>query len=203
LAKCNIFTSFPRGRVAFFVTGNVHKFNEARLILGEYKVATAMLKIEAVEIQDDNLENIAKASATDAAKNCSLPIIVEDAGLFIEALNGFPGPYSSYVYRTIGTRGILKLMENVDKRNAHFQSIVAFSSPEEAPKCFHGEAKGKIAMEERGKFGFGFDPIFEPSSGGKRTFAEMATTEKNEHSHRAKALRKFAKWYMSASKRRF
>ena len=203
MTKCNIFTSFPKGRVAFFVTGNVHKFNEARLILGEYKVATAMLKIEAVEIQDDSLENIAKASAMDAAKNCSFAIIVEDAGLFIEALNGFPGPYSSYVYRTIGTRGILKLMENIEKRDAHFQSVVAFGSPEEAPKCFHGEAKGKISQEERGSLGFGFDPIFEPSGSGKRTFAEMTTPEKNEHSHRAEALRKFAKWYTSASKRRF
>jgi len=194
---------FPRGRVAFFVTSNVHKFNEARLILAEYNVATAMLKIEAVEIQDDNIENIAKASATNAAENCKLPIIVEDAGLFIKALNGFPGPYSSYVYRTIGTKGILKLMKNADKRDAHFQSVVAFSSPEEAPLCFHGEARGKISLEERGKFGFGFDPIFEPSGVSNRTFAEMTTTEKNQHSHRAEALRKFAKWYTSGSKRRF
>ena len=194
---------FPRGRLAFFVTSNVHKFNEARQVFSEYKVATAMLKIKAVEIQDDNLENIAKASAIDAVKTCGLPIIVEDAGLFIEALNGFPGPYSSYVYRTIGTIGILKLMKNVDKRDAYFQSVVAFSSPEEAPKCFHGKAKGKISLEERGSLGFGFDPIFEPSGGGNRTFAEMTTNEKNEHSHRAGALRKFAKWYTSSSKRRF
>ncbi len=201
--KRNVFANFPRGRLAFFVTSNVHKFNEARQVLSEYKVATAMLKIEAVEIQDDNLEPIAKASAIDAVKNCGLPIIVEDAGLFIEALNGFPGPYSSYVYRTIGTMGILKLMENVDKRDTYFQSVVAFSSLEEAPRCFHGKAKGKISQEERGKLGFGFDPIFEPSDGGNRTFAEMTTIEKNEHSHRAEALRKFAKWYTSGSKRRF
>jgi len=190
--------SFPRGRVAFFVTGNVHKFNEVRHVLAEYKVATAMLKIETVEIQDDNLESIAKASATDAEKKCSLPIFVEDAGLFIEALNGFPGPYSSYVYRTIGTKGILKLMENLDKRDAYFQSVVAFSSPEEEPKCFQGKVKGKISMEERGSSGFGFDPIFEPSGGRKKTFAEMTTTEKNEYSHRAEAFRKFAEWYTSA-----
>lgn len=199
----NIPNSFPRGRVAFFVTSNIHKFNEASLILAEYKVATAMLKVEAVEIQDDSLENIAKASAADAVKNCGLPIIVEDSGLFIETLNGFPGPYSSYVYRTIGTRGILKLMENLDKRDAHFQSVVAFSSPEEEPKCFHGKAKGKISLEERGNSGFGFDPIFEPSDGSNKTFAEITTTEKNQLSHRAEALRKFARWYTSGSKRRF
>ncbi|MGQ9460925.1 MAG: XTP/dITP diphosphatase [Candidatus Bathyarchaeaceae archaeon] len=196
--KNNVSANFPRGRLAFFITSNVHKFNEARRVLAEYKVAVAMLRTEAIEIQDDNLENIAKASAMDAVKKCGLPIFVEDAGLFIKALNGFPGPYSSYVYRTIGTKGILKLMENVDKREAYFQSVVAFSSPEETPKCFQGKVKGKISMEERGSSGFGFDPIFEPSGGQKRTFAEMTTTEKNKYSHRAEALRKFAEWYTSA-----
>ena len=196
--KNNVSANFPRGKLAFFVTSNIHKFNEARPILAEYKVAVAMLKIKAVEIQDDNQENIAKASATDAVKKCGLPIFVEDAGLFIEALNGFPGPYSSYVYRTIGTKGTLKLMENIDERDAYFQSVVAFSSPEEAPKCFQGKVKGKISMEERGSSGFGFDPIFEPSGGRKKTFAEMTTTEKNEYSHRAEALRKFTEWYASA-----
>ncbi len=198
-----IFADFLRGRVAFFVTSNVHKFSEACQVLSKYKLATAMLRIETAEIQDDNLENIAKASAIDAVKNSGLPVIVEDSGLFIKALNGFPGPYSSYVYRTIGTRGILKLMENVNKRDAYFQSVVAFSSQEEAPKCFHGKAHGKISREEVGSSGFGFDPIFEASGGGKRTFAEMETSEKNEHSHRAEALQKFAKWYTSSSKRRF
>jgi len=94
-------------------------------------------------------------------------------------------------------------MESVDKRDAYFQSVVAFSSPEEALKCFHGKAKGKISREELGSSGFGFDPIFEASGGGKRTFAEMKTSEKNEYSHRAGALRKFAKWYTFSSKRRF
>jgi XTP/dITP diphosphohydrolase len=196
--KHNVFTSFPRGRLAFFVTGNIHKFNEARLILAKYKVAVAMLRIEAIEIQDDSLENIAIKSVTDVAKKCDLPVLVEDTGLFIEALNGFPGPYSSYVYRTIGTKGILKLMENIDEREAYFQSVVAFNDPEEAPRHFKGRVNGKISMEERGSSGFGFDPIFEPSGCRKKTFAEMATDEKNEYSHRAKALREFAEWYTSA-----
>ena len=188
---------FPMGRVAFFVTSNIHKFNEARLVLAEHRVATALLKVKKVEVQDDNIENIAKASALDAAKKYKLPIIVEDAGLFVEALNGFPGPYSSHVYRTIGTKGILKLMENVEKRDAYFQSVVAFCSPEELPKCFHGKVEGRISLEERGSLGFGFDPIFEPSASPNKTFAEMAMTEKNKYSHRAQALRKFVKWYTS------
>jgi len=188
---------FPKGRVAFFVTSNVHKFNEARLVLAEFKIATAMLNVEAVEIQDDNIENIAKTSAIDAAAKSNLPVFVEDAGLFVDALNGFPGPYSSYVHRTVGTRGMLKLLRNERRRDAYFLSVVAFSNAQEPskPKCFQGVVQGKIAYEERGRQGFGFDPIFEPYGGNGRTFAEMTTQEKNKYSHRAQALRKFAKWY--------
>jgi XTP/dITP diphosphohydrolase len=202
--KTEVSTSSPRGKVAIFVTSNVHKFQEASRILSKYKIATAKLRIKAIEIQDDNPENIAKASAIDAVKNCGLPIFVEDAGIFIEALNGFPGPYSSYIYRTVGTKGILKLMKNVKNRDAYFQAVIAFSSPEEEPICFTGKVKGKISSQERGTSGFGYDPIFEPSKGDGRTFAEMTTEEKNNYSHRAEALRNFAEWYSSGkTKRRF
>ena len=202
-AKTEVSGSFPRGKVAYFVTSNVHKFQEARRVLSEYKIATAKLRVGAVEIQDDNLENIAKFSALDAVKNCGLPIFVEDAGLFVEALNGFPGPYSAYVYRTVGTKGILKLMKNIKNRDAYFQSVIAFSSPDEQPICFRGNVEGKISLQERGTSGFGYDPIFEPTEGDGRTFAEMTSNEKNGYSHRAEALRKFAEWYSSGNKRRF
>jgi len=191
-------------KVAFFVTGNAYKFNEARKILAEHNIATAMLNLEAIEIQDDNVENIAKASATDAAKKSNLPVFIEDAGLFVKALNGFPGPYSSYVFRTVDTKGILKLMQNEKKRDAYFLSVVAFSNPQEQlePKCFRGMVEGKIVYEERGKQGFGFDPVFEPFGGNGKTFAEMTTQEKNKYSHRAQALRKFAKWYVTSLEKR-
>jgi XTP/dITP diphosphohydrolase len=194
---------FPRGKVAYFVTSNIHKFQEARLVLSEYKIATAKLKVGAVEIQDDSLENIAEASVLDAVKNCGLPIFVEDAGLFIEALKGFPGPYSKYVYNTVGVKGILKLMKNIENRSAHFQSVIAFSSPGEQPICFRGKVEGKISLQERGTSGFGYDPIFMPTDGDGRTFAEMTSNEKNGYSHRAEALRKFAEWYSSVNKRIF
>jgi len=202
-ANTKVSASFPRGKVAYFVTSNVHKFQEARRVLSEYKIATAKLRVGAVEIQDDNLKNIAEASVLDAVKTCGLPIFVEDAGLFIEALKGFPGPYSKYVYNTIGTKGILKLMKNIEKRSAHFQSVIAFSSPDEQPICFRGKVEGKISLQEQGTSGFGYDPIFEPTEGDGRTFAEMTSNEKNGYSHRAEALRKFAEWYSSGNKRIF
>ena len=133
-------------KVAFFVTGNVHKFNEARKVLAEYGGATAMLNLEAVEIQDDSLENIAKTSAVDAARKSSLPVFVEDAGLFVKALNGFPGPYSSYVYRTVGNRGILKLMQMEDmSRTSHgmISKALLLTHGVGLQKCF-GFAETKI-----------------------------------------------------------
>jgi len=196
-------TFFPRGKVAYFVTSNIHKFQEARSVLSEHKIATAKLKVEAIEIQDDSLENIAKYSAQDAIKNCGLPVFVEDAGLFVEALGGFPGPYSKYVYNTVGLKGVLKLMKNIENRNAYFMSVVAFGSPDEQPTCFVGKVEGTISLEMRGASGFGYDPIFVPSEGDGRSFAEMTATEKNGLSHRGEALRKFALWYSGVDKRRF
>lgn len=190
-------SKFPIGKVAFLATGNIHKFNEARHVLSEFKIATAMLKVKTVEIQDNNVENIAAASALDTVKRCNLPIIVEDAGLFVKALNGFPGPYSSYVFQTLGTRGILKLMKGLDNRIADFHSVIAFCNPKEKPIMFHGKVEGKIVQEEKGVAGFGFDPIFVPLKSHGRTFAEMTTKEKNTFSHRAEAFRKFAEWYVS------
>lgn len=187
-----------KGKVIFFATNNFNKFNEAREILSSYHIAVGMLRVKTLEIQSDSLEEIAKTSVLYAFEKCGLPVIVEDAGLFVDALNGFPGPYASYTYRTIGNEGLLKLMENVKNRRAKFQSVVAYLSEGlEVPVCFNGEALGEIIEEARkGSSGFGFDPIFKPAKSDK-TFAEMSVIEKNRHSHRAKAFRKFANWYKS------
>ena len=195
--------TFPKGRVIFMVTGNIHKFNEARKLLAGHEIATAMLRIKAPEIQDDALENIAKASVLAAVKKSNLPVIVEDAGLFIRALKDFPGPYSSYVFRTIGKEGILKLMRNIEDRYAQFRSVVAYCAPREPIKVFKGIVEGRITHEARGSSGFGFDPIFEPFEGQGETFGEMSITEKNRFSHRSRALRKFAEWYKSSFSKAF
>jgi XTP/dITP diphosphohydrolase len=187
-----------KGRVIFFATNNINKFNEARKVLAEYKIAVGMLRVKTLEIQSESLEEIAKTSVLEAFKHCNLPVIVEDAGLFIEALNEFPGPYAAYVYKTIGNRGLLRLMENIGNRKASFRSVVAYYSTDlKLPVCFDGEAIGEITKEERrsdNEYGFGFDPIFKPVHSDK-TFAKMGILEKNKYSHRAKALRKFAEWY--------
>ena len=186
-----------KGRVIFLATGNFHKFDEARRTLAEYNIATGMLRVKNVEIQSDSLTEIAQTSVVDAFNRCHLPVIVEDAGLFVDALKGFPGPYAAYAYKTISNPGLLKLMENVNDREATFRSVIAYYEGRSTPVCFEGEAAGRIASDEiwgNLKTGFGFDPIFQPK-GSKKTFAEMTIKEKNGFSHRANAIQKFAKWY--------
>ena len=193
--------NFPlKGKVVFFATDNIHKFEEARSILAKFGIALGMLRVKGIEMQSDNLREIAETSVRDAFKRCGLPVILEDAGLFIDTLKDFPGPYASYAYKTIGNMGVLKLMENVKERKARFRSAIAyFDSETEVPVLFEGEAEGEITVNEQSenaKSGFGFDPIFKPS-GSIKTFAQMSLEEKNGFSHRGKAVRKFAEWYRS------
>src|SRR5665647_565415 len=169
-------------KVVFFATGNINKFNEARSILSPYGLAVALLRVKGDEVQSDSLKEIAQKSAINAYKNTKLPIFVEDAGLFIDALTGFPGPYAAYVYKTIHNSGMLKLMEGLADRRAKFESVIAYVDETLCePMCFSGESVGEITIAERkqkGKSGFGFDPVFQPT-GSSKTFAEMTIKEKN------------------------
>ena len=187
-----------KGKVIFFATGNIHKFNEARAVLSSYGIAAGMLRMKGIEIQSDSLREIAANSAAKAFKQSHLPLIVEDAGLFVDALKGFPGPYAAYVYKTIQNSGLLKLLDGVKNRKATFCSSIAYCDSENgAIVCFEGETAGEITTQERMlsfESAFGFDPIFQPN-GSSRTFAEMTLKEKNRVSHRAQGLRKFAEWY--------
>jgi len=176
----------------YFITGNKHKFLEASKIMEKYGIELRMLEASKVEIQARSLREIVLYSLALLYPKINKPVVIEDAGLFIRALNWFPGPYSSYVYETIGCRGVLKLLENVKDRYAKFRSVVGFINFKHV-KLFEGEVEGMIAYRELGNKGFGFDPIFIPK-GSSTTFAQMDVEEKNKYSHRAKAFEKLAKW---------
>ena len=184
----------------FFATGNADKVEEAKYALNNYLLEVNQLDTKKWEIQANTVEEIAKYSAIQAVKDSKVPLIVEDTGLFIDSLNGFPGPYASHIYTTIGIGGLLKLLEGRENRRATFRSAVAFCDLTENIVCFTGQCIGTISFEVRGNQGFGFDPIFRPDYGDGRTFAEMNLEEKNAISHRSKALRKFADWYVQRVK---
>ena len=172
-------------------TSSDHKYEEAREVLTEYGVELERLSIDRVEIQADDPELIAEYSLK--VLDIDVPILIEDAGLYIDKYYGFPGPYSSYALRTIDNEGILKLMEGETERGARYLSAVAFRDGDTSV-TFTGEVVGRIAMETRGTNGFGYDPIFMPEEGDGRTFGEMSAAEKARISHRARAFRKLGEW---------
>jgi len=184
-------------RIAY-VTDNPHKARESSSILRELGVEVEVVQASVPEIQSDDVVEIAKFRAKKAYKLLKRPVIVEDAGLFIDALNGFPGPYSSYVFKTIGVNGILKLMRGERKRAATFKSVVVFHDGRKM-RTFVGQVRGRISFEPKGS-SWGFDPVFEPKGLKGLTYAQLLPEIKNKVSHRRRALEKLARYLIRRAK---
>ena len=168
----------------YFATTNRKKFEEAFKVAGKFKIRLEIARVNAVEPQGE-LNEIALSKALQAFEKVKKPVVVEDSGLFIRALKGFPGPYSSFVYRTIGCEGILKLMRGLRERKAEFRCAAVYYDGAHKIEVLES-VEGRIAEKVRGKGGFGFDPIFIPE-GFSKTFAE-APEIKVKVSHRTRAL---------------
>ena len=182
-------------RRLIFVTTNAHKVREitdlAESESGE--ITIEQLDYDYPELQLDDIEAVARESANHVRAQTGLkePFFLEDSGLIIPVLNGFPGPFSAFVFKTIGNEGILSLMadKNGDERRATFKTVVAYcKSSKSAPMLFVGTVEGHIAEAIRGSGGFGYDPIFEVQG---VTFGEMSADGKNIMSHRSRAFKRF------------
>jgi len=182
-----------------FATGNRGKVEEARMILSPIGIRQLPFDGKGVEVQASTVSEVAAYSARTASRQYGKTLIVEDAGLFVDALDGFPGPFSSYVFKTLGIAGLIDLLEGKRSRKASFRSAVAYCEPSGKPIVFDGLVSGRIIRQPVGARGFGFDPVFVPDQ-GKKTMAQMTLEEKCEVSHRGTALRKFAAWYVKAQR---
>ncbi|WP_440763790.1 XTP/dITP diphosphatase [Natronorubrum sp. DTA7] len=174
-----------------FVTGNEGKVREAR----EYfdgLAAVEQIQHDYTEIQSDSLEEIAihGARETFAALESDEPVIVDDTGLFVDALGGFPGPYSAYVEDTVGVERLWRLAREEENLRARFRTVLVYADAD-GTATFEGSVAGTL-VAPRGEGGFGYDPIFEYND---QTLAEMSTEEKNAISHRGRAFAAFAEWY--------
>ncbi len=184
-----------------FVTGNSGKFAEAEKILKDFGVNISHQNLQVNEIRSDSLEEIASASAREAHAVLGQPLFVEDSGLFIPSLDGFPGPYSAWVFRKLGNQGILRLASG---KPAEFRACIAYTDGK-ALRAFTGSVKGRISDESRGSGGFGYDPIFIPEKfpgirhSGEKTFAESPGM-KAALSHRKRALEKLGKFLQQSRK---
>lgn len=173
----------------YFITSNDNKFREAKEIFSEYGISIEQTPKPYKEIQADTLEEVVREALEGIDEE---EVFIEDAGLFVNALGGFPGVYSRYVEDTIGNEAILRLLSDVKERSAIFQSVVGYKGKNIKINIFDGKVEGEIAKEQRGKKGFGYDPIFIPK-GFNKTFAEDITL-KMRLSHRKQAMEKLAKY---------
>lgn len=169
-----------------FITGNEHKLREARQILG---VDIVSEKLDLRELQAVDLEDVIEEKLKHGYEILKKPVIVEDTGLFFNALEGFPGALIKMLVDRVDRESIVNILKGFEDKSATAKCAVGFTKDGKDLKVFIGEFKGKI-VGPRGESGFGWDPIFQPD-GYDKTFAEMSTEEKNAISHRFKALKKF------------
>jgi len=141
----------------------------------------------------DTLIGNARLKAAAICAAADLPAVSDDTGLFVEALGGAPGVYAARFAGPDATYAdnrskLLHALEGSDNRRASFVSAVVVRWPDGREIAVEGVCRGTIADRELGDRGFGYDPIFVPDDGDGRSFSEMSDIEKNQISHRARAL---------------
>lgn len=184
----------------YFVSSNPGKIREVKQILSKFGIKVETKRVELPEIKSESQEEISKEKARVASGLLNAPVIVDDTGIYFEAYTNFPGTNPKFVFFGIGYKGIFKLLKG-ESRKAYFKTTVAYCEPGKEPVTFVGLCKGRIAEEVRGEIDeeLPYDNIFIPE-GETRTFAEMSKEEKAKYSHRARALEKFARWFLGRFK---
>lgn len=173
-------TSMSSGWV--FVTSNANKWLEAQRILG-YAIERVELELE--EPQAESVGQVALAKAKAAYQRLGRPVIVEDAGVELLGLGGFPGPFIKYWEKLGGLASICRAADGLGDRRVRAVCALAICS-EAGSQVVEGAVEGVLSLQPRGQNGFGWDAIFVPKGEG-RTFAEMTAAEKDARSHRRKA----------------
>ena len=188
-----------------FATNNAHKLSEVQALLGD---AFELVTLKECGITEDipetaaTLEGNALQKARYIYEKLGADCFADDTGLEVDALNGAPGVHSAR-YATDGhdfaanNRLLLKNLEGVDNRAAHFRTVIALIL-DGKEYLFEGRVDGTIALEESGCEGFGYDPLFVPS-GEIITFAQMSADAKNAISHRGRAVAKLVEFLKTLS----
>ena len=192
-------------KVIIIASNNKNKISEMKEKLKPFNIDVISQKEAGIEIEVEETgttfeeNSILKAEAIFKLTN--KPVIADDSGLEIDALNGEPGVYS---HRYAGDNAtdedrinkILDLIKDVpeDERTARFKCVICYIDNEGNKHIFEGISEGKIGFNTNGNNGFGYDPIFIYDG---RTFAEMTKEEKNQVSHRGRAVSKFIDYISS------
>ena len=171
------------------VTSNENKFKEIKNLIN-FPINSE--KIDLPEIQSLHVAKVACEKAKFAYNKIGNPVIVDDSGLYISALNGLPGPFITWFIESLGIYRFLNSINFNNNRKAYVSTCISFADGKDIYP-FVGTTHGSISQIPRGT-GFGYDPIFIPD-GSDKTFGEMTFEEKKEFSMRQKALKKFEKYF--------
>jgi XTP/dITP diphosphohydrolase len=181
-------------------TRNPHKLREVRRMLEPMAIAVDPLP-EGIELPPEDGETFAENAlpkARAAAAATGWPAIADDSGIEAQALSGAPGVRSARYAGPHASDGenLRKLIDEVPPESElRYRCALAYVDPAGTERLFFGECIGRMAALPAGKNGFGYDPVFIPAEDpAGRTMAELTEAEKDEISHRGRAVRAFADW---------
>ena len=181
-----------------FASHNAGKIKEIKELLQPFgiNVKSALdMKLPDVEETGSTFAENSLLKSQTIAELTGLPCIADDSGLCVDALNGAPGVYSArYAPNRDFDKGMEKLLAEMAQspnksRKAHFSCVISLAFPNGGYELFEGRVDGHIAAEKQGIGGFGYDPLFIPD-GFAKSFAQMSKDEKNQVSHRGRAVEK-------------
>ncbi len=172
----------------YFITTSKGKFTEIQQVIPNLQ----HLDIELPEIQEIDPKKIIEAKLQSAFKHHSGEFIVEDTSLYLDCLNGLPGPLIKWFIKTIKNEGIAEIAEKFGNKKAVAKTFIGYAKTRADIHFFEGAVKGKI-VHPRGKHGFAWNPIFQPD-GSNKTFGEMILGEKQKFSMRRIAVDKLIKF---------
>ena len=184
-----------------FATANQHKIEEVQSLAGQDFALLSMAEagiIGDIPETAGTLEGNAMQKAEYVYHRTKTACFADDTGLEIDALGGEPGVYSArYAGEEKNSKAnmdlVLAKLEGISNRKARFRTVIAYIDDNGGKHLFEGIVNGEISLAGHGQEGFGYDPIFIPE-GCDKSFAQMKLSEKNLHSHRARALKKFTEF---------
>lgn len=174
--KINMKTKSKR-KTIIFVTGNYYKFKAAKIALKNTGINLVQKNMDVPEIQNESVEKIAAFSAKWAANILRKPVIASDGGYYIEALNGFPGPFIKYINKWLSPKDLLKIMSGKKNRRAAWLGCIAYCEPNKKPIVDIEKFNGKLALKSgkniyRKDYGW-IDTLFIPD-GHKKPLSELS-----------------------------
>lgn len=176
-----------------FITNSPGKVEEAQKILGN-KFKIKLKKLDLEEIQTIDGKEVITKKINEAYIILRKPVMVEDTSLYFDAWSGLPGALVRWFLDAVGCKGICKMMAATKNRAAWAESAIAYHDGKKI-KIVSARLEGTVPKKPRGKYKFGWDPIFIPK-GYKKTFAEMGLEEKSKISMRKMALDKLRSYLL-------